>query len=232
MRQIKHPIVLAILMFVVGFLAVLFTGCAGLKDKESRCSAYSDAYSVYLATSAIREVSKDEKTAATAAAIFLRTYCGWTAPKGAPEDAVDSNGVPKVNPPAPKARTSSRTSAAPHTRAASSIPVGPPAPGRTMSVPLVWDHNPIADQAREYWLYWSRATNAWDARITIPTAAGQSYRWTTAQPGWARFAVTSARPPNAAAGETEWSESDPSNELAVTVTGYPNRPDRLRGAQP
>lgn len=228
MKTLKSFLVLIAILFV----ACLFTGCTttGLDTKEKRCTAYSDAYSLYLATAEIREVSKDEKAAASAAAIFLRTWCGWTAPKGGPSGTVDKNGVEIVYPPKPKAR-SSRNSAAPAMRAGP-VPVGPPAPGRTMAVPLEWNHNPLADQAREYWLYWARSTNAWDARITLPTASGPAYRWTTSQAGFARFAVTAARPPNASLGEKEWVESDPSNELDLIVSGFPNKPDRLRPAQP
>ena len=88
-----------LVIIAVLFLACLFTGCASMETKQQRCSAYSDAYAVYLATAEIRDVSQDEKRAAVTAAIFLRTYCGWTAPRGAPADTTDKNGVPVIYPP-------------------------------------------------------------------------------------------------------------------------------------
>lgn len=89
-----------IVLITVLFIACLFTGCAtgSLDTKEKRCAGYGDIYSLYLATAEIREVTPEERTVAAAAAIFLRTYCGWTAPKGVGE-TLDANGVPVIYPP-------------------------------------------------------------------------------------------------------------------------------------
>lgn len=85
----------------------LLAGCASTPDKEQRCASYAEVYQLYLASTEVRPVSKEDVAAATAAAIFLRTYCGWTgsttAPKtrGAkPTPEVDENGVPVIHPPA------------------------------------------------------------------------------------------------------------------------------------
>ena len=89
------------------FALALLAGCASTPDKEQRCASYAEVYQLYLASTEVRPVSKEEVAAATAAAIFLRTYCGWTgsttAPKarGAkPTPEVDENGVPVIHPPA------------------------------------------------------------------------------------------------------------------------------------
>jgi|GEM_PF-4008862 len=72
----------------------LLAGCASTPDKEQRCVSYAEVYTLYLASTEVRPVSKEEVAAATAAAIFLRTYCGWTATRGN-----DANGVPVIHPP-------------------------------------------------------------------------------------------------------------------------------------
>lgn len=103
MRTIRHPIVIALGLLAVGLAGVILTGCAGMKDKEQRCATYGDAYSLYLATTAVRPVSKEESAGAAAAAIFLRAYCGWVGPKAGPgSSTVDSNGVPILYPPTPR----------------------------------------------------------------------------------------------------------------------------------
>ena len=73
----------------------LLAGCSSTPDKEQRCASYAEVYTLYLASTEVRPVSKEEVAAATAAAIFLRTYCGWTATRGN-----DANGVPVIHPPA------------------------------------------------------------------------------------------------------------------------------------
>ena len=84
----------------------LLAGCSSTPDKDKRCATYADVYTLYLASTEVRPVSKEESAAAAAAAIFLRTYCGWTgnttaATKGAkPKPEVDANGVPIIDPPA------------------------------------------------------------------------------------------------------------------------------------
>ena len=87
----------------------LLAGCSSMPDKDKRCATYADVYTLYLASTEVRPVSKEESAAAAAAAIFLRTYCGWTgnttaAAKGVkgakPEPEVDANGVPIIHPPA------------------------------------------------------------------------------------------------------------------------------------
>ena len=87
----------------------LVAGCSTTADKDKRCATYADVYTLYLASTEVRPVSKEESAAAAAAAIFLRTYCGWTgkttapATKGTrgakPEPEVDANGVPIIYPP-------------------------------------------------------------------------------------------------------------------------------------
>lgn len=96
---------LTLLAFCVAL--ALVAGCSTTADKDKRCATYTDVYTLYLASTEVRPVSKEEVAAATAAAIFLRTYCGWTgsttAPKtrGAkPTPEVDENGVPVIHPPA------------------------------------------------------------------------------------------------------------------------------------
>lgn len=88
----------------------LVAGCSTTADKDKRCATYADVYTLYLASTEVRPVSKEESAAAAAAAIFLRTYCGWTgktttpATKGTrgakPEPEIDANGVPIIYPPA------------------------------------------------------------------------------------------------------------------------------------
>lgn len=73
----------------------LLVGCASGPDKDQRCETYAEVYTLYLASTEVRPVSPEEVAAATAAAIFLKTYCGWTATR-----AVDANGVPIIHPPA------------------------------------------------------------------------------------------------------------------------------------
>jgi hypothetical protein len=103
MRSLRTPLTLALVLLAIGLAGVLFTGCAGMKDKEQRCATYGDVYSLYLATTAVRPVSKDESAGAAAAAIFLRAYCGWVGPKAGPgSSTVDSNGVPILYPPTPR----------------------------------------------------------------------------------------------------------------------------------
>ena len=79
-------------------LAMLFSpGCASdgsFPDREQRCGHYSNVYALYIASTAVRPIAKEEAAAALAATIFLRTYCGWTGTK-----AVDVNGVPVIQPP-------------------------------------------------------------------------------------------------------------------------------------
>jgi len=72
----------------------LFSGCAWFQDKERRCAAYEEVYTAYRASMEVRPVSPEEVAAATAAAVFLRNYCGWTATRGN-----DANGVPVIHPP-------------------------------------------------------------------------------------------------------------------------------------
>lgn len=80
------------------FVAVaLMTGCAsGPEAKVKQCSHYAVIYETYTATvgEGLREASKEEVIAATAAAAFLRAYCGWTPTRG-----LDENGVPILVPP-------------------------------------------------------------------------------------------------------------------------------------
>ncbi len=97
----------ALTMLALCAALALLAGCASTPDKEQRCTSYAELYQLYLASTEVRPVSKEEVAAATAAAIFLRTYCGWTssttAPKtrGAkPTPEVDENGVPVIHPPA------------------------------------------------------------------------------------------------------------------------------------
>lgn len=65
------------------FLASLFLpGCAGsMGTPADRCATASALYEAYLASTTIREVSKDETAAAAAAALVLRLQCGWVAAK-------------------------------------------------------------------------------------------------------------------------------------------------------
>jgi hypothetical protein len=72
----------------------LLVGCASGPDQDQRCETYAEVYSLYLASTEVRPVSHEEIAAATAAALFLKTYCGWTATR-----AVDANGVPILYPP-------------------------------------------------------------------------------------------------------------------------------------
>lgn len=211
-----------LLLIAFLFTACLLSGCATGSSKPDRCGYYSDAYSLYLSTTTLRPVSKEESSSAAAAAIFLRTYCGWTGPKGSPFD-VDENGVPIVFPPAPASSRSASLGLRDPLAA-----IGPPSPGRKVGLPLGWDHNPAADGTTEYRLYWGRGPSGWDGVISTPASSGQRYRWETSQAGPARFVVTAVRPPKTAEGETDPQESDPSNELAVTVSGYPIPPGKLR----
>jgi hypothetical protein len=91
------------ILIAVLFCACLFTGCAGMDSKEKRCSTYADAYTLYLSTTEIRPVSKEEAAAAATAAIFLRTYCGWVGPKDGITPSEDANGVPVIFPPESRA---------------------------------------------------------------------------------------------------------------------------------
>ena len=84
----------------------LLAGCSSMPSKEQRCASYAEVYTLYLASTEVRPVSKEEVAAATAAAVFLRTYCGWSgdtstpATKSAqPEPEIDANGVPIIHPP-------------------------------------------------------------------------------------------------------------------------------------
>lgn len=82
--------------FVTAFLVAIVLAACGT-TKEQRCETYLSAYELYQASlSAGREPSKDEVTAAKAAATFLTIYCGWSRTRG-----VDVNGVPELAPPAP-----------------------------------------------------------------------------------------------------------------------------------
>lgn len=102
MHRIRNPFVLSLGLVAIGLLCVALTGCASMEDKEKRCSTYADVYTLYLATTEIRPVSKEESAAASVAAIFLRTYCGWSGPRSGPGiSTVDSNGVPILYPPTP-----------------------------------------------------------------------------------------------------------------------------------
>lgn len=81
---------------LAGFLA---TGCAtATPEGQSACDAARAAYEVYLADRALREPTPEEVRWAAAAALFLRTQCGWTAARG-----VDAHGVPIVVAPRPRA---------------------------------------------------------------------------------------------------------------------------------
>jgi hypothetical protein len=84
----------------------LLAGCASTPDKEQRCASYAQVYELYLASTQVRTVSKEEIAAATAAAIFLQAYCGWTDSTSEPGTRglesgpeVDGNGVPVIHPP-------------------------------------------------------------------------------------------------------------------------------------
>lgn len=83
------PIILALCA-----AASLLAGCASNPDKDKQCATYAEVYELYVPTADVRPVSKEEVAAATAAAIFLRSYCGWTATRGN-----DSNSVPILRPP-------------------------------------------------------------------------------------------------------------------------------------
>lgn len=120
------------------------------------------------------------------------------------------------------------TRSAPALASEAPVPIGPPLPGRRIGIPLRWTHNPAEDGAAEYWLYWSRSPDRWDSRTNLPVVLGQRYLWQTSTPGFARFAVTAARPPRAEEGETQWQESDPSNEVRINVSGFPRNPEDLQ----
>ncbi|MFN0068329.1 MAG: hypothetical protein ACKVYV_11910 [Limisphaerales bacterium] len=91
----KTPILILALLAAVASCALLalLTGCASNPDdKAKQCATAEAAYQAYLADAKLRPVSNDEARIATAAALFLRTYCGWNAARG----GVDANGVPVV----------------------------------------------------------------------------------------------------------------------------------------
>lgn len=71
-----RPVIIAACLFA----ACLFVpGCAGTLDTtDKRCNAASAVYEAYLASTLVRQPSKDETAAANAAAIVLRLYCGYT----------------------------------------------------------------------------------------------------------------------------------------------------------
>jgi hypothetical protein len=218
---------------IIPLLSILLviTGCAGKTDRTERCTHYSAIYEAYLTTTTLRPVSKEEAAAAAVAAVFLRTYCGWSGPKaGSMTDVEDANGVPNVFPPdgyyAPEARTgAARTGIA---LRADPIPIGPPAAGRLISLPLFWDHNPALDGSTFYRLYWGRTANQWDGAIVIQTNVVQPFIWQTSASGPVKFTITSVRPPIVSNGETNSVESDPSNILQLQLAGPPVPPGRLR----
>lgn len=116
----------------------------------------------------------------------------------------------------------------------SATPIGPPAPGRQIPVVLRWQHDPSADGATEYRVYWSRQPGPakWEGFQTIAVAdfqaAGMQMTWLTSQGGTVRFVVTATRPEPTPAG---FEESEPSNEVTTTIRAYPNPPrdaERIR----
>lgn len=92
----KWKIKLALLA-AVGIAALAFlVGCAGNpKTSEGRCENYVALYETYLATTALRPVSKEESAAAMVASVFLRTRCGWQSTRA----GTDAQGVPILAPP-------------------------------------------------------------------------------------------------------------------------------------
>jgi hypothetical protein len=90
-------------MKYLALLAVICTlGCS--TTVPERCEKYNAAYNLYKASAAVRDVSKDEITAASSAAAFLQIYCGWTTVKsktrgGSRGPLMDDNGVPIIQPP-------------------------------------------------------------------------------------------------------------------------------------
>lgn len=119
-------------------------------------------------------------------------------------------------------------------RADAPLPVGPPGPGRMLLVPLTWDHNPALDGTTEYRIYYSRQveTNKWDGFETVTTgdfqARGRSYDFRYRSGGSIRFVATAVRPPDPSYGESEPVESDRSNEITVSVHGFPESPTYFR----
>ena len=76
-------------------LAALLAACSTTPEgKARRCTAYSEVYSLYLASAEVRQPSKEEIAGAAAAALFLRIYCGWVGPRGV--EVNDANGVPVI----------------------------------------------------------------------------------------------------------------------------------------
>ncbi|MDX1996320.1 MAG: hypothetical protein SF066_01265, partial [Thermoanaerobaculia bacterium] len=59
---------LTLLAFCVAL--ALVAGCSTTADKDKRCATYADVYTLYLASTEVRPVSKEESAAAAAAAIF------------------------------------------------------------------------------------------------------------------------------------------------------------------
>jgi len=85
-------------------LASFLVGCMTPAQKEWTCATAQAAYASYQSViEAGHKPSQNEVYAATAAATFLRLWCGWvpdytekTAACGAP--VVDENWVPKIVP--------------------------------------------------------------------------------------------------------------------------------------
>lgn len=108
---------------ILAGLAACSTGCN--TTKADRCEKYVSVYQLYLASTAVRPVSKEETAAAAAAALFLTTYCGWHGETAAPGAKAGPprtvHGVPVIFPPgsaaavaAPMAREMRRTKPQPN----------------------------------------------------------------------------------------------------------------------
>ena len=82
--------------------AAFLVGC-GTITKQDACVAAQTAYSVYLAViNADGQPSKDQVTAAQAAAAVLQSQCGWASPaaqKSKRAVMVDARNVPILIPP-------------------------------------------------------------------------------------------------------------------------------------
>ena len=79
------------LLAAVCAAAFINAGCASGPDRQTACDTARAAYEVYLADRELRQPTPEEVRWATAAALFLRTQCGWTPARG-----LDVNGVPIV----------------------------------------------------------------------------------------------------------------------------------------
>lgn len=93
--------VVAVILATICLTAVF--GCAQLRPPApgepptQTCQTAQTAYLVYLAViNAGGEPSRDQILAATAAAVFLQQYCGWTPPPITGLHTEDWRGVPVI----------------------------------------------------------------------------------------------------------------------------------------